>query len=261
MPSISRRSLLLVTALSGLPLRALPSLSNLKVLVTGGHPGDPEYGCGGTIARFTQLGHQVTILYLNRGEKGCAGKSADACAAIRSAEAQEACHILGAKPRFATQIDGDSVVSPATYSSFGELVSAEQPNLILTQWPVDNHRDHRAVSMLTYDAWRNLKNRCSFCYYEVSDGEDTMMFSPSDYVDITTTETLKRKACYAHASQSPDRFYALQAEVTRFRGTESGHRQAEAFIRHVDSPAGVDLFLKNAGEARTASAASALARL
>jgi N-acetylglucosamine malate deacetylase 1 len=23
-----------------------------KIVVTGGHPGDPEYGCGGTIARL-----------------------------------------------------------------------------------------------------------------------------------------------------------------------------------------------------------------
>ncbi len=29
----------------------------LKLIVTGGHPGDPEYGCGGTIARYTDLGH------------------------------------------------------------------------------------------------------------------------------------------------------------------------------------------------------------
>jgi hypothetical protein len=28
----------------------------LKIMVTGGHPGDPEYGCGGTVARFTALG-------------------------------------------------------------------------------------------------------------------------------------------------------------------------------------------------------------
>ena len=40
----------------------------LKVVVTGGHPGDPEYGCGGTIARYTDLGHEVVLLYLNRGE-------------------------------------------------------------------------------------------------------------------------------------------------------------------------------------------------
>src|SRR5271166_2543410 len=47
--------------------RADPS-RKLKVIVTGGHPGDPEYGCGGTIARYTDLGHEVVLLYLNRGE-------------------------------------------------------------------------------------------------------------------------------------------------------------------------------------------------
>lgn len=213
--------------------------SKLKVLVTGGHPGDPEYGCGGTIARFTEAGHEVTILYLNRGEKGCSGKSADACGAIRTAEANDACRILKAKPIFAKLVDGEAVVSPATYTSFQELVDGEQPGVILTHWPIDNHRDHRAASMLTYDAWLQRKNRCSLYYYEVSDGEDTMMFSPTDYVDITRTESMKRSACYAHASQAPDRFYALQSEVTQFRGTQSGYRQAEAFIKHVESPANV----------------------
>ena len=29
----------------------------LNVVVTGGHPGDPEYGCGGTVARYADLGH------------------------------------------------------------------------------------------------------------------------------------------------------------------------------------------------------------
>jgi phosphodiesterase/alkaline phosphatase D-like protein len=31
----------------------------LKFVVTGGHPGDPEYGCGGTIARLTAMGHEA----------------------------------------------------------------------------------------------------------------------------------------------------------------------------------------------------------
>jgi len=49
-------------------------------------------------------------------------------------------------------------------------------------------------------------------------------------------EPRKRSACYAHASQAPDRFYALQERVTRMRGLESGHKQAEGYIRHVQSP-------------------------
>ena len=73
-------------------------------------------------------------------------------------------------------------------------------------------------------------------YYEVSNGEDTVQFTPTHYVDITSTEPRKRSACYAHASQSPDRYYALQESVTRMRGIESGHKQAEGYIRHVQSP-------------------------
>ena len=72
-------------------------------------------------------------------------------------------------------------------------------------------------------------------YYEVSDGEDTLMFSPTDYVDIGQTESRKRAACYAHASQSPERYYSLQSQITRTRGLESGYAQAEGFIRHVES--------------------------
>jgi N-acetylglucosamine malate deacetylase 1 len=69
----------------------------------------------------------------------------------------------------------------------------------------------------------------------VSNGEDTVQFSPTHYVDITATEPRKRLACYAHASQSPDKFYSLQQQVTRMRGIESGHREAESYIRHVQS--------------------------
>ena len=46
----------------------------------------------------------------------------------------------------------------------------------------------------------------------------------------------KRQACYAHASQAPDKFFALQERVTRMRGLESGHPQAESYIRHVQGP-------------------------
>lgn len=218
------------------PLNELPP-KKLKIVVTGGHPGDPEYGCGGTIARYTALGHEVTLLYLNRGEKGCSGRPAKACADIRVAEAQRASQILKAHPRFANQIDGEAEVTPAAYDNFRRLLESEEPDIVFTHWPIDNHRDHRAMSMLAYDAWLGAGKTFSLYYYEVSNGEDTMMFSPTDYVDITRVEPTKRAACYAHASQSPDRYYALQSQVTRFRGLESGHEQAEAFVRHAQSRA------------------------
>jgi N-acetylglucosamine malate deacetylase 1 len=212
----------------------------LKVVVTGGHPGDPEYGCGGTIARYVRLGHKVTLLYLNRGEDlqqegACSG--ADEGARVREAEA--ACRILGATAAFAPQCNGNAIVDNAHYGAFTELLAGLDPDVVFTQWPIDNHPDHRAITSLTYEAWKRLGRQAAFYFYEVSDGEDTLMFTPSEYVDITDVEPLKRQACYAHASQTPDRYYALQSEVARFRGIESGYTLAEAFARHVRSRQGL----------------------
>ncbi len=203
----------------------------LKVMVAGGHPGDPEYGCGGTIARLTDLGHQVVLIYLNDG--GWPPTSA----AIRIAEAKKACEILRARPAYAGQVNGKAVVDNAHYEEYAKLIDAERPDVMLTQWPIDNHRDHRAITMLTYDAWRQSKRSFSLYYYEVSDGEDTLQFSPTHYVDITRTEPVKRAACYAHASQTPDRYYALQDQVALFRGVEGGYKRAEAFVLQLQSPA------------------------
>ena len=211
----------------------------LKVIVAGGHPGDPEYGCGGTIARYTAQGHAVTLLYRNRGEGGIPGKTGNEAAAIRSAEAANACQLLGAKPLFADQIDGEAIVDKAHYDSFARMIEGEKPDVLFTQWPIDGHPDHRATSMLCYEAWLRMEKGFAFYSYEVSDGEDTLMFSPAEYVDISSVEARKRAACYAHASQSPDRFYALQEQVARFRGVESGVAQAEAFVRHVQSRGGM----------------------
>ena len=84
MNPISRRNMLAglmgTTVAVGLPLAAAtaePQIKErpdakpkLKVVVTGGHPGDPEYGCGGTIARYTDLGHEVRPLLLRSFQRG-----------------------------------------------------------------------------------------------------------------------------------------------------------------------------------------------
>jgi len=244
--SLSRRSLLERARLLGASLAlGLPSAASaaetvsaaparFKVVVTGGHPGDPEYGCGGTIARYADLGHDVVLLYLNKGvtpEAGRAGGAPD-----RVAEAAKACEILKSRPLYADQIDGNAIVDRERYELFHTLLEAERPDIVFTHWPIDNHADHRAISMLVYDAWLRMKKGFALYYYEVSNGEDTVQFTPTHYVDISTVAGRKRSACYAHASQTPDRFYQLQEAVTRMRGIERGTAQAEGFIRHVQSP-------------------------
>jgi LmbE family N-acetylglucosaminyl deacetylase len=113
------------------------------------------------------------------------------------------------------------------------VLAAESPDVVFTQWPVDHHRDHRAVSMLTLDAWLKAGKNFALYYYEVA--EDTMMFSPAEYVDISSVESRRRAACYAHVSQQPDKWYPKQVEITRARGVQGGFPQAEGFLRHPES--------------------------
>lgn len=215
--------------LLGLVARAQPA-KQLKIVVTGGHPGDPECGCAGTIARYADLGHDVVLLYLNRGEGFCNGADPSQCGAVRSAEALKACQILHARAAFLTQTDGKAVVDNAHSDAVRRTLDAERPDAIFAQWPIDSHRDHRALSAMVLDAWLNGDKHAAFYYYEVAD--DTMMFAPTQFVDISSVENRRRAACYAHASQLPDRWYPAQSALTRMRGQASGYVQAEGFVPH-----------------------------
>lgn len=208
----------------------------MKVVVTGGHPGDPEYGCGGTIARYGDNGHEVVLLYLNEGEVEDPEGVRAHMRGMRVAEARKACDILSARPVFAPQIDGNTIVDRPHYEEYRRLLQAEAPDIVFTHWPIDNHPDHRANWLLVYDAWQKMDRSFALYYYEVTNGADTQMFVPTDYVDIGDVEELKRAACYAHASQAPEHFYAIQSAVTAFRGVECVCRHAEGFIRQFQKP-------------------------
>jgi LmbE family N-acetylglucosaminyl deacetylase len=214
--------------------------TKLKVLVAGAHPDDPESGCGGTIARYVDGGHEVAVIYLTRGEAGIKGKSHDEAAAIRTAEAKKACGILKARPLFAGQIDGATEVNAARYAAFRKIVEAEKPDVAFTHWPVDTHPDHRVCSLMMYDAWLRLGRKFALYYFEVDLGAQTQCFRPTHYVDITAVEPRKRDACYAHESQhAKDGWYPkFHLKMQQHRGMESGFRQAEAFVHHDHSPYG-----------------------
>jgi len=205
--------------------------AKLKVVCVGGHPDDPESGCGGTLARYTALGHTVTIIYLTRGEAGIQGKSHDEAAAIRSSEAEAACKILGAKPVFAGQVDGATGVDAKAAESLARLISAESPDVVLTQWPIDTHLDHQAASTLTFRAWLAGGRQFELYYYEVNAGSQTMTFHPTDYVDITAVREKKKAALFSHKSQGGEQIYRQHHEVMEnFRGREAGVAAAEAFV-------------------------------
>jgi LmbE family N-acetylglucosaminyl deacetylase len=204
----------------------------LSVVCVGAHPDDPESGCGGTLALYAGRGHRVTVIYLTRGEAGIRGKSHQEAAAIRTAEAEQACRILGARPVFAGQIDGATEINRAQAEALAKLLSAERPDVILTHWPIDTHPDHQAASILALRAHlASPRGKSLLYFFEVNSGAQTTGFSPTAFVDITSVVEKKKAALFAHRSQDGEAIYREHHRVMEdFRGREIGVRAAEAFV-------------------------------
>lgn len=239
MIDMTRRHLFLLT--SAMPGAQPAAPRTLSIVCVGAHPDDPESGCGGTLARYAMLGHRVTIIYLTRGEAGIPGKSAEEAAAVRTNEAISACKILGAKPVFAGQVDGATLVDRAAAASLTRLITDAAPDVVLTQWPIDTHMDHQAASVLTFRAWIASGRSFDLFYYEVDTGSQTMNFNPTHYVDITVVRERKKQALFVHKSQNGEGIYRTHHEIMEnFRGREFGVSAAEAFVhlaRSIKSPA------------------------
>jgi LmbE family N-acetylglucosaminyl deacetylase len=216
---------------------ANPSHQNrkLKIVCVGGHPDDPESGCGGTLALLQSQGHDVTIIYLTSGEAGIPGKSHAEAAAIRTKEAIAACKILNAKPIFAGQVDGAGMVDNEWVAKIQDLIKIEKPDIVFTHWPIDSHKDHQAASLLTIQSWVRTGKKFELYFFEVCTGSQTMGFKPTDYVDITSMKEKKKNAVFCHTSQNPPGIYAAadcsHGMMEIFRGIEINVAAAEAFVR------------------------------
>ena len=212
---------------------------NNKVVCVGGHPDDPESGCGGTLAKMANAGWEVTIIYLTSGEAGIKGKTHEEAAAIRTKEAIAGSKILGAKPVFAGQIDGDSIVNNEWVKKIKDLIEKENPAIVFTHWPIDSHKDHQAASFLTIQSWMRGGRQFELYFFEACTGSQTMSFKPTDYVDITDTQQQKRKAVDQHVSQNPESIYTASdcnhSTIEKFRGLELNVPAAEAFVRMPES--------------------------
>jgi LmbE family N-acetylglucosaminyl deacetylase len=230
--SFVKTSLATVTPAMAGGLHFAPSspAARLNVVCVGGHPDDPESGCGGTLLRYATLGHAVTIVYLTRGERGINGKSLDEAARIRTAESQAACKIIGARPVFFGQIDGATELTAQHVNAMARLLDAQKPDVIFTHWPVDTHMDHQVASILTTRAWMRLETP-SLYFYEVNSGSQTEGFLPNTYVDISSVVEQKKSALFTHVSQDGQGIWKEHHEImAQWRGREIGVVAAEAFV-------------------------------
>lgn len=230
-----------VTILGGIPLTSAArgegdAVTKRKILVIGAHPDDPETCAGGTMCLLKQAGHEVVSVYLTRGEAGIEGMGHAEAARVRVAEAENACRVMGVRHIFMTQTDGNTEVNLARYKEMRDLIDSEHPDVVITHWPLDGHRDHAACGMLVMDAWRRLGRNFKLYYCEAMTGTQTQMFHPTHWVNITSVRELKHKACMCHESQGMQPLLdEWHIPMERFRGLESRCEAAEAFCQHSDA--------------------------
>ncbi len=225
-----------VLAANALPLMAAESepgpARKFKVVCVGGHPDDPESGCAGTLTRYSELGHLVTVIYLTRGERGIRGKSLDEAAKIRSAECEASCKIMGARPLFYGQIDGATELNKTHVDEMTKLLSAKGPDVLFTHWPIDTHMDHQVASLLAIRAWMALTPKPELYFFEVNSGSQSQGFLPNTYVDISAAMEKKKAALFAHVSQDGPEIWRQHHEIiANWRGREAGVGAAEAFVQ------------------------------
>jgi LmbE family N-acetylglucosaminyl deacetylase len=239
---VTRRSFLKEASVLAAPLLAatyappLVAAANeagrrLKVVCIGGHPDDPESGCAGTLSRYAELGHSVTVVYLTRGERGIRDKGLDEAGRIRTAECGKACQVMGARPRFFGQIDGATEVTHSHVGAMSKILAEEQPDVMFAHWPVDTHMDHQVASVLSIRGWMALAERPQLYFFEVNTGSQSQGFLPNTFVDVTAVLEKKKEALFAHVSQDGKGIWREHHEIiAQWRGRETGVAAAEAFV-------------------------------
>ena len=98
----------------------------MNILAVGCHPDDLEIGCYGTLAKYVQMGHQVSVCHVANGNLGHVEILQDELAKIRFAEAEEAASIIQVETETLPIRENQKAYQDA-YSLYCELYGALKP--------------------------------------------------------------------------------------------------------------------------------------
>lgn len=225
-----------------------------KILVILAHPDDPEFFCGGTIARWTQNGHQVHYCILTRGDKGVSdGRAVDpqALMAQREIEQRAAAAVLGVDSvRFLDYEDGFLQNGIDERKAVVRVLREERPDIVLTSDPTSyffrevriNHADHRAAGQIVLDAVFPACDNPMFFPDLLDEGLQPhkvqelwiLMNDPGNtQIDVTEQWQTRIQAILKHVSQVPnlEQFLANQKSRHTADSTPEAPRYVDQFRR------------------------------
>ncbi|MFQ6059487.1 MAG: PIG-L deacetylase family protein [Anaerolineae bacterium] len=224
-----------------------------RIMVIVAHPDDTEFGVGGTVAKLTQAGKEVTYVICTNGDKGSSDPemTSERLAEIREQEQRVAAQLLGVKEVvFLGYRDGELMPTLELRRDITREIRRYKPDAVFTQDPTTryigqvyiNHPDHRAAGEAALAAvFPSARDRLTFPElaaeglepHKVREVYLTLTLAPDYWVDITDTLDLKIAALMEHRSQfeDPQRIVEWVRERARQVAEGQGMSYAEAFKR------------------------------
>lgn len=198
-------------------------MKKVNILAIGAHPDDIEFGCGGTLTKYSQRGHRLFLMVMTGGGSGAPSET-------RMAEQTAARQILGAEDIFwGGYQDTHLGVDAEMIKKIESVIASVKPEFIFCHFPDDTHQDHRHLAQAVMSATRYIRN---VLFYE---GPTTQNFNPQVYVDIADTLEVKLEALQAHRSQVMKTniedlsIIEVARSCANFRGIQGRVKYAEAF--------------------------------
>ena len=204
---------------------SIPREGPKRVLAIGAHADDIEIGCGGTLLRLAAAHRDLEVFWV----VFCATPERAA-----EARASASAFLQGvARSNVLVRDHRDSYLphSGAAVKDDFEMLKREfSPDLVFTHYSEDLHQDHRFVSELTWNTWRDHL----VLEYEIPkyDGD----FGSPNFFSLLPAETVDRKielVLEHYRSQAKKHWFTadLLRAVLRIRGMECAAPEgfAEAF--------------------------------
>jgi LmbE family N-acetylglucosaminyl deacetylase len=220
-------------------------MKKTKVLVVAAHPDDEILGCGGTVARLSAQGHEVSTLILGEGITSRDGlsdaqKTKKALESLKK-DARKANKIIGSKDVFFGGFPDnrfDSVPLLEIVKYIENIKNRLRPSIMFTHYENDLNIDHRITYLASITATRPLpqepvKSLYSFEVLSSTEWSYPLKFSPDVFFDIE--EYIGKKISALKEYKTEVRSYPHPRSITgvklnaQYRGMSVGLKFAEAF--------------------------------
>src|ERR1700722_732766 len=121
----------------------------LRILCLGAHSDDIEIGCGGTLLQLRRVYSSVVVHWVVFSAAGVRGKEATKGATLFAGVSDKQLILKEFRDGF-FPYNGSAVKE--VYEGLKDWVN---PDIIFTHWHGDAHQDHRLLSELTWNSFRN----------------------------------------------------------------------------------------------------------